>query len=119
MSTTHVVLGAALVLAGCPTEAPQEQPAASLASSSPTAGAATRVAPTASARAQADLKAAKAKSYAFTEGQALGTLPEGVGIAVGQVAPDFELPAHAKGKFSLDDLLVKGEVLLVFYRGGW
>lgn len=120
MKTTygHVwLLGTALSLTGCPTEKPEQQPAASL-SSSPTPTPVTRSAP--SARPDdGSLKAAKAKSYAFTESQALGTLPEGVGIAVGQTAPDFELPAHARGNFSLDALLVKGEVLLVFYRGGW
>ena len=38
---------------------------------------------------------------------------------VGDLAPDFELPATEGGKFSLKQALAKGPVAVVFYRGHW
>lgn len=63
------------------------------------------------------VKQAKAKAYEFA--QELGTLPEGVGIAVGEKAPDFELPSVDGKKVRLSGLTKEKKVLLVFYRGGW
>ena len=60
-----------------------------------------------------------AKPKPFAAAGELGTLPEGVGIAVGERAPDFELPSVEGGKVRLSELLERSEVLLVFYRGGW
>lgn len=101
-----------LVLAGCPSDPPKQEPAASIATTA-AAPVPTRRPPKPAAPKP------KSKAFAPTEGAALGTLPEGVGIAVGESAPDFELMAHSKGKQSLDSLLKRGELLLVFYRGGW
>ena len=94
------LLIAAVAVTGCPDDAPKAEPVSSAAPDD-------------------KLRSAKPKAYAKTQPQALGTVPEGVGIAVGETAPDFELAAHAAGKTSLDDLLKRGEALLVFYRGGW
>lgn len=80
---------------------------------------ATASATTSAATDAKDLKAAKPKAHAATADDELGTLPGGVGIAVGETAPDFELPAVEGGKVSLSELRKKSEVLLVFYRGGW
>lgn len=40
-------------------------------------------------------------------------------VAVGDVAPDFTLPAHDGGAVTLSDFRGKRDVLLVFYRGHW
>lgn len=40
-------------------------------------------------------------------------------VAVGDVAPDFTLPAHEGGPVTLSDFRGKRDVLLVFYRGHW
>jgi peroxiredoxin len=51
--------------------------------------------------------------------QQLGTLPEGVGIVVGQRAPDALLRDANNHAVQLRDLVATGPILLVFYRGGW
>ncbi|HEY7075293.1 MAG TPA: peroxiredoxin-like family protein [Solirubrobacteraceae bacterium] len=40
-------------------------------------------------------------------------------LDVGDRAPGFRLPDAGGGEVALDDLLVEGPVVLVFYRGGW
>lgn len=56
---------------------------------------------------------------AAPQAERLGTLPAGVGIAVGTQAPDA-MVEDADGKaVRLHDLLDRGLVALVFYRGGW
>lgn len=40
-------------------------------------------------------------------------------VAVGDVAPDFTLPAHEGETVTLSDFRAKRDVLLVFYRGHW
>lgn len=40
-------------------------------------------------------------------------------VAVGDVAPDFTLPAHRGGTVTLSDFRGKRDVILVFYRGHW
>ena len=49
----------------------------------------------------------------------LGALPAGVGIAVGERAPEAEVVDFEGRTARLGDLLSKGPTLLVFYRGGW
>ncbi|MGE0454766.1 MAG: peroxiredoxin family protein [Vicinamibacteria bacterium] len=49
----------------------------------------------------------------------LGTLPPGVGIPVGEEAPDARLRSADGSEVSLHDLTRGGAALLVFYRGGW
>jgi cytochrome oxidase Cu insertion factor (SCO1/SenC/PrrC family) len=39
-------------------------------------------------------------------------------VAVGMIAPDFELPAAAGGKLKLSSFRGK-HVVLIFYRGYW
>ena len=41
------------------------------------------------------------------------------GLAVGERAPDFVLPAATGGTVALADRLTAGPVVLVFYRGAW
>lgn len=40
-------------------------------------------------------------------------------IGVGDVAPDFTLPAHGGGIMTLSDFRGRRDVILVFYRGHW
>ncbi|HUX03409.1 MAG TPA: peroxiredoxin-like family protein [Acidimicrobiales bacterium] len=40
-------------------------------------------------------------------------------LNVGAVAPDFSLPVATGAMISLSSLLIKGPVVLAFYRGGW
>lgn len=47
----------------------------------------------------------------------LGTLPDGIGVAVGKPAPAFELPDIQGKKVTLASLGPK--TLVIFYRGGW
>lgn len=59
---------------------------------------------------------AERMSEAFARLDAAGVAP---GLAVGEAAPDFELP-DAKGKLvRLTDRLASGPVVLSFYRGAW
>ncbi len=74
---------------------------------------------TATASADGALKPRGPKAYAHPADDAIGTLPDGVGIAVGKKAPDFELKQSDGTVVKLSELLEKSEVLLTFYRGGW
>lgn len=53
------------------------------------------------------------------ESPQLGTLPPDVGVPPGQRAPDAPLHDASGNAVQLRDLVAKGPVLLVFYRGGW
>ena len=53
------------------------------------------------------------------EPQQLGTLPQDIGIAAGQPAPDAMLHDADGQSIQLRDLVANGPILLVFYRGGW
>ncbi len=44
---------------------------------------------------------------------------EGGGLAVGAAAPDFRLPAASGEQIALSEVLARGPVLLLFYRGHW
>jgi len=60
------------------------------------------------------------KEYSAPAKERLGTLPEGVGVPVGQTPPDAVLEDLSKGKVDLAELAEKrGPLLVVFYRGGW
>ena len=51
-----------------------------------------------------------------------GLIERGVAYAalpLGDVAPDFTLPQADGGKVALREVLAKGPVVLVFYRGSW
>lgn len=49
----------------------------------------------------------------------LGTLPKGVGLAVGTTAPDAAMKTETGTDTSIAKLVADGPRLLVFYRGGW
>lgn len=51
--------------------------------------------------------------------QELGVLPSGVGVAVGETAPNATVEDDAGKPVELASLFERGSVLLVFYRGGW
>lgn len=83
------------------------------------ADASTSSAPAEPSGTATELRVAPPRAYADTPLDELGTLPSGVGVAVGQRAPALELPDQEGKRVKLADLLAKSEVLLVFYRGGW
>jgi peroxiredoxin len=100
---------AVLSVAAC-----NEKPAGGETQDNP-AGAASPAA-TASAATPKATRSVETKSVADDK---LGTLPEGVGVAVGSPAPDARL-IDSEGKAqNLAELWKKGKVLVVFYRGGW
>jgi len=45
--------------------------------------------------------------------------PRGIPAATGDKAKDFALPDTAGATVTLNDLLVRGPAVLVFYRGYW
>jgi cytochrome oxidase Cu insertion factor (SCO1/SenC/PrrC family) len=53
---------------------------------------------------------------AFSQGKAKPALNENAGLKVGEKAPKFTLKDQEGKERSLDDLLKKGKVALVFYR---
>jgi len=54
-----------------------------------------------------------------TNEDSLGTLPEGIGLPVGALAPDAQVTSSDGAPISLSSLYAEGPILLVFYRGGW
>lgn len=74
------------------------------------------------ALAFAIILAASGLAAAQTAGTAedrFGVLPEGIGIPVGQAAPDAVVHDQTGRVQRLSDLWKEGPILLVFYRGGW
>jgi hypothetical protein len=57
--------------------------------------------------------------YTSPDASALGALPDGVGVPIGQLAPDASLHDASGAPVTLRDLYAKGPTLLIFYRGGW
>jgi peroxiredoxin len=51
--------------------------------------------------------------------EAVGTLPEGLGLAVGAKVPPVVVADDAGAPFDLGAQLATGDTLVVFYRGGW
>lgn len=49
----------------------------------------------------------------------VGVLPPGIGIPVGQPAPDARVRDAEGREVSLADFSKSGSIMLVFYRGGW
>lgn len=64
-------------------------------------------------------QAARAMPHGNTAAEQLGTLPDGVGIAVGEQAPDARVQDADGRSVQLRELFARGPVMLVFYRGGW
>jgi peroxiredoxin len=94
---------AVALLAACSRASPEPSPGASPGASS--SGAAPRI--------------PVAKEYKETPADKVGTLPEGVGLAVGSLAPEAQAQDLDGKTIALSALLAKGPILLVFYRGGW
>lgn len=59
------------------------------------------------------------KPHQPTPAAELGRLPDGVGVAVGSKAPDFDIRDSQGKSVRLSSLLEKQHVVLFFYRGGW
>lgn len=68
---------------------------------------------------QAQFQPAEPREFQVATEQALGTLPDGIGLAPGTAAPDFALLNTQDRPVALFGLLQYQPVLLVFYRGGW
>lgn len=107
---THLLQSAALVLRllGCDEPAP-EVPAAPAATAPAPAAPVAPVAPT----------VPRTKQHEATPRDRVGTLPEGVGVAVGEAAPDARLTGLDGATVHLAELYAAGPALVVFYRGGW
>ncbi len=63
--------------------------------------------------------AAAGPSLTVTAADKLGTAPAGVGLAVGDRAPDGQLPDDTGAPRALTELYAMGPTFVVFYRGGW
>lgn len=61
-------------------------------------------------------EAKAAINRAFADIEEHGLVP---GLAIGDQAPDFELPDARGGRVRLADRLATGPVVLTFYRGSW
>jgi peroxiredoxin len=59
------------------------------------------------------------KEYAATPVERLGKLPPGIGVPIGEKAPDAVVHDFHGQEVRLSDLVSRGPILLVFYRGGW
>jgi peroxiredoxin len=108
---------ALLIVSGC--DRTEESPSAASPASAPEPSA-IPAAPASQAVAPATAAAGPAiKVHSAPLPELLGTLPKGVGVAVGGKAPDVTLK-DADGKpVRLGELYARGPVLVVFYRGGW
>ncbi len=61
--------------------------------------------------------AVEEKRPRYTSDEALGKLPEGIGIAVGDAAPDFGVRDHDGKEVALSALIAERDLLLFFHRG--
>lgn len=71
------------------------------------------------ALAQPAPKAPMQMEYAQTPAAQLGTLPKDVGLAVGSKVQDLRLSDADGHPVQLMEVVKRGPVLVVFYRGGW
>lgn len=106
-----------LSLAAC--DAPSEPPSAHAAPPSSVAKSSAESSAAAAPSAPASVNARRQKAHETTAAARLGVLPEGVGIKVGQPAPDAEIRDAGGKAVRLSSLWSKDPVMLVFYRGGW
>lgn len=61
----------------------------------------------------------RSKRVQPTAAERLGSLPDRIGVAVGEPAPDATVQDAEGQPVQLRDLVEDGPVMLVFYRGGW
>jgi peroxiredoxin len=73
----------------------------------------------ADAKPAAATAAKPAIALGVTPDDKLGTAPPGLGLKVGEKAPNVTLDDAAGGKKSIADLASAGPLYVVFYRGGW
>lgn len=59
------------------------------------------------------------RAHAIAALDSLGTLPEGVGIAVDTDAPNATVSDLDGQSVELTELYGRGPIMLIFYRGGW
>lgn len=64
-------------------------------------------------------EAKPAIALGVTPDDKLGTTPAGLGLKVGDKAPNVTLDDAAGGKKSIAELASAGPLYIVFYRGGW
>jgi peroxiredoxin len=110
-------LGIMALTAACSSTDSGAAPAASAPLAGPSSSAlVASPAPSASAAATAP----RLKETQETAAAAIGTLPEGVGLAVGTAAPDASVFELEGASVQLAEIRAKhGATLVVFYRGGW
>ena len=121
-SFPFVLLGVGALAGGCDdsSRAPGAGPSASSSALPAMASAPAAMAPpSATATASAKPEGPSMKEYAEPAPDRLGKLAPGLGIAVGQRAPDAEVHDATGKPIHLADLYKKSAVLLAFYRGGW
>ena len=120
MKRLGLLAGLALSV-GCEQSRQAPQPAPSAAVSVATAPAASSSATPAASRA-APAAAPKVGDVGMKEPEkpaAIGTLPDGIGVAVGKAAPSAKLKNYDDEDIELSSQWAKRRMLLVFYRGGW
>ncbi len=110
-----MLLFAAISAAGCNKERPssmetKEKEAIGLAASPKVE---TKVAP------KESHKLAEPTAHGAADEASLGTLPSDMGIPVGNKVQDFQVLDIKGEPVSLSELVLKGKILLFFYRGGW
>lgn len=108
---------AALAVAGLSVQATDCQRSSS-ASAEPTTTTSAATASAAAAPPSAPRKPGP-KATTTTSDSELGTLPDGVGLAVGSPAADGQLRDARDKAVQLSDHWKSGWALVVFYRGGW
>ncbi len=116
MNRLGLLVGLALAM-GCE----QSKPAPQSAPSAPSARDSIAAAPPAasSAAPKAAPKVGDVRMKPPGKPAALGTLPKGIGIRVGEAAPSAKLKNYQNEDIELSSQWKKRRVLLVFYRGGW
>ncbi len=67
----------------------------------------------------AQFEPSEAREFTVAAPSELGTLPEGIGLAPGEKAPDVGLHSIHDRPVALSGLWEQQPIMLVFYRGGW
>lgn len=112
--TRWTILSLCLLTSACGGEQASEPDPAATAEPEPEPEAEPQVEP----EPEPDMEHPRSRAYENPE-DGLGTTPEGVGVAVGEPAPDAEVRTYEGDEIQLSSLWADGAVLLVFYRGGW
>lgn len=120
LSISTIVGCSALALSACERGASKERAVGAAESSlKATASASNHALEPARQRTEKPPKAPFARIKAAAPAHQFGTLPKGIGRAVGSAVPDVSATDLNGETVSLTELAAKGPTLLVFYRGGW